>query len=700
MQIVAPAGSFSGLVASIKGGADAVYLGLPMFGARAKAENFSPETLVSAVEYAHLFGVKVFVTLNTLIKDGEMESALNLARYAYDAGADAAIVQDVRFIRRLRNILPDFALHASTQMGIHNAEGARQLLDFGITRGVLARETLPNDIVEIKNTGLEIEYFVQGALCICFSGNCYFSSLASSYSGNRGKCMQLCRKPYSFEGKNGYFLSAKDLCLYDKLEYLKSLGVDAIKIEGRMRSDEYAFRSTAVYKGEKQFDDPINALKSVFNRGDYCSSYIESNAPHNVVYAKSQGNIGVPVGNISSVNGNNITIPKFIPHARDGFKIMRVGREVCGAAEINGSIIADGKCLIGDEVRRTFDGAVTNELKDCKRLINVDISVDAKQDMPLVAWSRVNGLEFKTTGGFVLQPAKSSGLSRDEIVRSFQKVADYPFSPKVKVNVCGEVFAPKSAINDFRRSVYADIKQAILNNYQIKRSASEKFNLEYIRFTGSGVILMVDNLDKLDDDILRSVDYIALSPNDYKSFSVYDVGKPILLNMPITMRDGDRDVLVEAIKNPNVFGVISNNYYTLKLTDKPVLLGTGHNLIGKFDYPHITSFEADELGDGFVYMFGYAPVMTLCHCPHRKCINCSGRSELSDEQGRRFTLRRIKISHCYNQLLNCVPIVLENKGYKNMFFDCTECDKNEIKRILNFEYTGKFTRGNFNKGLK
>ncbi|MDE7464706.1 MAG: U32 family peptidase, partial [Clostridiales bacterium] len=225
-----------------------MYLGLPMFGARAKAENFALETLKDEIDFAHVFGTKVFITLNTLIKDDEMAKALEMARIAFDSGADAAIVQDIRYIERLKSELPEFPLHASTQMGVHNADGAKMLIDMGIRRAVLSRETLPEDIPAIKRTGIEIEFFVQGALCVSFSGNCYFSSLASSYSGNRGKCIQLCRKPYTKGGERGYFLSAKDICLYDKLDSLKELGVDAIKIEGRMRSDEYVAQTVRVYK--------------------------------------------------------------------------------------------------------------------------------------------------------------------------------------------------------------------------------------------------------------------------------------------------------------------------------------------------------------------------------------------------------------------------------------------------------------------
>ncbi len=700
MQIVAPAGSYDGLVASIKAGADAVYLGLPLFGARAKAVNFDEANLLSAVEYAHLFGVKVFVTLNTLIKDREMDRAVELAKFAYSSGVDAAIVQDLRFIKKVKHALPDFALHASTQMGIHNEEGARVLKDLGISRGVLARETLSRDIGRIKKTGLEIEYFVQGALCICFSGNCYFSSLASSYSGNRGKCMQLCRKPYIFSGNKGYHLSAKDLCLYDKLDLLEELGVDAIKIEGRMRSKEYAYRAVSVYKGKTKYTDPVEALKTAFNRGDFCDGYLCEDAPHRVIYSKSQGNIGVSIGKLTAVRGNVVECAGFIPHEHDGFKIMRDGFEICGAAEIGGKIIASGACRIGDELRRTFDGNITEELDDAKRLIDVDVTVSIEPDKALSAKIVCNGRERNVTGEFIAQPARNCGITDIDISSAFLKVSEYPFSPSIKADITGDAFVPKSALNEFRRQVYQAVKTDILDNYVIKRSDLPYHGLDYNKFDGKGKILMVDAADDLDKSVLSKIDYLALSPNDYTDFSIPDIDKPILLNMPVTMRDGDREILTRAINRPEIYGVISNNLYTLKLTDKPILLGTGHNIIGESEYPHITSFEADELGNGFVYAFGYAPVMTLCHCPYAKCKNCSGRTELKDEHGRSFTLRRIKAKHCYWQLLNFVPTYIDKPGTGNLLFDCTACKHADIGKIIDFDYSGKYTRGNLNKGLK
>ncbi|MDE6200923.1 MAG: U32 family peptidase [Clostridiales bacterium] len=699
MQIVAPAGSKSGLIASINGGANAVYLGLPNFGARAKAVNFDENAFADAVELAHLYGVKVFVTLNTLIKDGEMSRAVDCAKFAYSAGADAAIVQDIRFIKQLKHALPDFALHASTQMGIHNADGAKVLRDLGIARAVLARETLPQDIKEIKQTGIEIEYFVQGALCVCFSGNCYFSSLASSYSGNRGKCMQLCRKPYYFHDKRGYFLSAKDLCLYDKLDYLRDLGVDAIKIEGRMRSDEYAYTAVSVYKN--MLDDAKNALKSVFNRGDYCEGYLNADAPFNVIYSKIQGNMGISVGKISSVNGNSIAVKGFIPQKNDGFKVVRNGAEICGAAERGGKILSDGNARPGDELRRTFSGALSEKVKTVKR--DIDISVDIVLKSGEASLARVtlpNSSVITVKSDFAAERAKTRGITTDDVIRVFKKTSDYPFNPNISVDIDSEIFVPIAALNEFRRNVYKAAKQAILDGYIIKRCNLPYTDFKYNRFDGSGTMLMVENQAQLTDEILKKVDYVALNPADYAHFTVPKINKPILLNLPVTMRGADRDIILAAINNPEIYGVISNNIYSLGLTDKPILLGVGHNIIGECQYPHVTSFEADCIGNGFAYVYGNAPIMTLCHCPYGKCVNCNGKDELKDESGRVFSLRRYKVSHCYWQLLNCVPNYQNKLNTKNMFFDCTTSDCNEILAALNFSYSGELTRGNMNKGLK
>ncbi|MCX4312268.1 MAG: U32 family peptidase [Clostridia bacterium] len=705
MQIVAPAGSLSGLRASINGGADAVYLGMPQFGARAKAQNFDDTALKQAVGFAHLFGVKVFVTLNTLIKDSELDAALSAARLAYETGADAAIVQDIRFIKLLKREIPDFVLHASTQMGIHNRDGAAKLLDLGIRRAVLSRETLPEDIRAVKSTGIEIEYFVQGALCIAFSGNCYFSSLASSYSGNRGKCMQLCRKPYTFRGNKGYHLSAKDICLYDKLSELENLGVDAIKIEGRMRSDEYAYTATSVYRSDMPIADAVSRLKSVFNRGDYCSAYLDADAPFRVVYDKMQSNIGIPIGKIDKVRGNKIHVAGYAANPLDGFKVLRGGREICGGSVRGGEITVDGNCKQGDELRRTFDGALTEKVKSARRAIPVSVRVDLKAGEPPQATLYANGLFVTVCGEEAALPARTRAITADDIARVFGRVSEYPFEPAVDSRICGEIFMPVSALNELRRTAYRALSDKLLRAYPIKRSTDTYKGLIYNKFAGSGKILMVESGEDLTEKTVAAVDYVALNPRNYGDFTVPRINKPILLNLPVTMRGKDRDVILSAIARDGIYGVISNNMYTLNITDKPVLLGIGHNIIGHCDLPHIRSYEADSLPqntDGvFIYAFGYAPLMTLCHCPYGKCVNCSGRDMLTDEAGRKFALRKYSAAHCYWQLLNCVPHSLQKKAGANIFLDCTELNAAQTEQVVLLgEYDGQYTVGNVNKGLK
>lgn len=703
MQIVAPAGSRTALRAAVNNGADAVYLGLPMFGARAKAENFTLETLKDEIDFAHVFGTKVFITLNTLIKDEEMNKALDMAKFAYDCGADAAIVQDIRYIKKLKQQLPDFPLHGSTQMGVHNAFGAKVLVDMGIRRAVLSRETLPEDIAKIKQAGIEIEFFVQGALCVCFSGNCYFSSLASSYSGNRGKCMQLCRKMYTRSGERGYFLSAKDICLYDKLKVLEELGVDAIKIEGRMRSDEYVAQAVRVYKSNLTEVEAKDSLKSVFNRGDYCSAYIDKNAQFNVIYSKSQGNIGKFVGKIDKVSANKVFVNGFSAHKNDGFKIMRNGVEIGGAHVVNGNISADCAVKPGDELRRTFDGALSKELLSHERKIDVDIKVTLKPDEAPIVKMSAGGAGGTCFGKFVPQKAQSRALTKEDVVKAFNKVADMPFAVKVDADIIGEPFMPISELNELRRMVYGFLYGVFaLHNYP-SRKEQAPYNLDYNKFNGHGVILMVDDADVLTTEILNKIDYIALSPQDYGNFSVPNIGKPILLNAPITARGRDIDIIKSAIEKSGVYGVISNNIYTLGITDKPILLGVGHNIVGECELPHITSYEADTVTNGFTYVYGYAPVMTFCHCPHKRCIDCDGNDMLCDENNRKFILRRYKLEHCYWHMLNCVPHDLRRDGqkYTDKVYDCRGMSGHDIERVLRGDIIDKaYTRGNMNKGLK
>ena len=274
-ELLAPAGDFECLVAAVKGGADAVYVGGKSFGARAFAKNFEIDELARAVVYCHIHGVRLYVTLNTLLTDGELEGAVEFATELYRIGVDALIVCDLGLVRLLRLRLPDMELHASTQMSVHNSLGADEAYRMGCTRVVLAREVSGADIKRITDKCLpEIEVFLHGALCVCHSGQCLFSSLVGGRSGNRGECAQPCRLPY---GK-GYPLSLCDLSLASHIPELIESGVASLKIEGRMKSPDYVYTVTSIYRrlldGHRAATDSENiALARAFSRGGFTDGY-------------------------------------------------------------------------------------------------------------------------------------------------------------------------------------------------------------------------------------------------------------------------------------------------------------------------------------------------------------------------------------------------------------------------------------------
>ena len=374
LEILAPAGNMQSFYSAINNGADAIYLGLKDFNARGNVENFSLEDLQKVVDYAHLFDVKIYLTLNILVKTSEMADVLKTVEKTYEIGVDAFILQDLGLATLIKKFFPEAVLHASTQMGIHNLEGAKFIEKFGFKRVVLSRETPISEIKRIRSgTNLEIEYFVQGALCVSFSGNCYLCSLLTNNSGNRGKCQQFCRLPYNLElnnqQKKGYFLSAKDFCMIDKLKELAEAGVISFKIEGRARRPAYVAQSVKTYKKaiENHFsftEGDVFDLKKVFNRGDYCQGYFND---EKIIYPNIQGHKGIKIGKVDGVKRgkrfNEILIKSSNKIAKgDGLKFILNNKEICSIGvfdvwEENGRYIitTTTDVIIGSEVYLTLD---------------------------------------------------------------------------------------------------------------------------------------------------------------------------------------------------------------------------------------------------------------------------------------------------------------------------------------------------------
>ena len=318
LELLAPAGDMEAFDVAVASGADAVYLGLDNFNARMKAQNFDCDNIAQVVSRAHFYGVKVYVTINTILQNCEFKELIELVKASIDAKVDAFLVQDLGVCKVLKETFDGICLHASTQLGVHNLYGAKVAEKAGFSRVVLSREAKLADIIEIKNnTNLEIEYFVQGALCIAFSGNCYLSSKEQGASGNRGLCKQMCRLPYRAEvqGKScdGYLLSARDLCLYSSIKQLADAGVCSFKIEGRLRRNGYVACAVQAYrkaldeveKGNSPTLDSIteNELKIAFSRGEFLKrAYLDEGTPK-VVEKRFNNHIGIKIGTVKSVKG-------------------------------------------------------------------------------------------------------------------------------------------------------------------------------------------------------------------------------------------------------------------------------------------------------------------------------------------------------------------------------------------------------------
>ena len=325
-ELLSPAGGIQQLEAAVQNGADAVYMGGPFFNARIKAENFTDDDMLRAIDYAHERNVKIYVTLNTLIRDDELYRAFSYVDFLYSAGADALIVQDIGLSRLVRRYFPDFPLHLSTQGTLYNRQGVETAKELGFSRVVPARELSLEEIREVSDechsgkTSCEVEVFVHGALCMCYSGQCQMSRMlggANGRSGNRGLCAQPCRLPYENDrGEKGYFLSPKDICYIGSIGELCEAGVDSFKIEGRLKSPQYVAVVTSIYRKYMDMyaqtgradvsDEDMNKLLQIFNRGGFTQKYLRGNPKENILSGESPKNRGVFIGTVTAGQENEM----------------------------------------------------------------------------------------------------------------------------------------------------------------------------------------------------------------------------------------------------------------------------------------------------------------------------------------------------------------------------------------------------------
>lgn len=709
-ELLAPAGDVCSLKVAIDCGADAVYLGLEDFNARKKAENFTAENLASSVRLAHFYGVKVYVTLNTLVKDGEFGRLLALVRTAIEAKVDAFIVQDMGVALALRRAFPDIVLHASTQLGVHNAYGAVQAEKFGFKRVVLSRETKLCDIREIREkTNLEIEYFVQGALCVAFSGNCYLSAKECGASGNRGECKQLCRLPYvaELDGKKfeGYLLSAKDLCLANSLFDLISAGVTSIKIEGRLRRSEYvgtavrAYREilTGIKRGEAGVLSQTDGrdLRVAFARGEeYLErAYLDEGTPF-VIEKRYNNHTGVRVG----------TVKKAKPFKSDLYEVtVRSDCELAsgdglkfysgdgGAREIASAGLGDVKKTGRDEYTfvtkaKVCAGAQVNLISSRKlaeriagesRRAEVDIRVTAVAGERLKIVASSGGISVEVEGK-ICERAINAPTDGDTLIAQAGKTGDSGFVARHITATAKDAFVAKSEINALRRRALELLKDKIIKSRENDVTVLEdeikilcegaedkrKQNCTHLKFIAQS------DIDNGGICITDTRTLAVLRPSEYTAKNVKAMidalgarEDRVALQLPVIANGKDLAKLDRLLSECGAIKtLVSENIYGLEYANRGyrVIAGAGHNAMNRYAVEAYGALGASEVLPSCESREGgnknEIPLMTFAHCPYKTlygcdCAQCAYKEGLIlSREKRRYRVARTKLHNCYFSL--------------------------------------------------
>ena len=486
-ELLAPVGNFDCLKAAIAAGSDAVYLGGYTFGARNFAGNFSNEELVEAINLCHLYGIKVYITVNTLIYDNEVEMFLNYIEFLHKNNVDAVIMQDLGMIDLVRKTYPNLDIHASTQLHIHNIEGVKFAKEMGLKRVVVARETSIDVIKEIKKeVDMEIETFVHGALCVSYSGQCLISSLIGGRSGNRGTCAQICRKKFTLldenkkELKSSYLLSMKDLMTLENVGKLIECGIDSFKIEGRMKRPEYVYLMVKMYRKaidsyfEKGYVDinknDIYEIMKLFNR-EFTKGYLLNENYLNISNDYRPNHMGINIGKILECKNNKVKI-KLSDSLKNGDGIRILSKDDIGLTISfmykNGKLVTEankgdiielslkGQCKVNDEVRKTTDFLqlknINNEISNIKRKIQINIRVKAllNSSVKLFASDSIN--EIKIDSDILVSEAISYPVTKEKIKKQLSKLGDSIYEVNnIDVECDDNIFINLKEINELRR---------------------------------------------------------------------------------------------------------------------------------------------------------------------------------------------------------------------------------------------------------
>lgn len=728
-EILAPAGGCEELKSAISHGADAVYFGVSSFNARMMADNFTIENLSEWVDYCHFFGVKAYLTLNTVIKNSEIQHLIEVVKVATLSNIDAFIVCDLATIEICRNVAPSIPLHFSTQFGVHNKEGALTAKKLGAKRIILSRETPLAEIKRIKELDIEVEVFVHGALCVGFSGNCYLSSSIDGNSGNRGRCKQPCRKKYysTLSGNEGYFLSTNDLCLASRVNELASVGVDSFKIEGRLKSPEYVGSAIKLYKtaikGE-DFSDEIDDVKASFARTFTTKGYL-TGENDGIINTDLQNSAGLKVGRVTKVNSlknglNRVFFTTFRTlSAGDGVKFIRKGVEVGGATLSTSSndnfceVYLKADVKVGDNVSLTKPKSLKYE-PTLEVAINLYERSDGKYEL------MVKGNNLTNTVIFNLPTEERTDKPQIEGIKNVLKKGSTPLAvTDVEVSLCTDRFVPFSLLNTKRKSCLDDIKKLLLLPYSKLLPNEYKFDNYPVGDSSKKIAVILSDGECLGDVLNCGADVIY-APYDYNDTSRFfskleSLDAKVYLALPTVSFKKDIEVLCKTIEKYNtcVSGLYGNNVFLDEIANKynlQIFKGYGANITNNLSRrtysandkvtlsPELSALELSDCDNNcYVYKLGYLPLMTLVHCPAKangyNCSNCpfdEGKVVNYINNYDKLTIKRIKVSRCYFEVYSDKPIMDCRQPQKHdLLLDLRQFSSAEIRNIIKNPYEYK-----------
>lgn len=726
-ELLAPAGSYKGLQAVVKAGADAVYIGGRMFGARAYAKNPEKDEMLEAIDYAHLHGKKIYLTVNTLLKNQELFGELYdfLAPY-YAQGLDAVIVQDFGVLSFIKKEFPGLPIHASTQMAVTGPHGAGLIQEAGASRIVTARELSLKEIRDIyERTGAEIESFVHGALCYCYSGMCLFSSMLGGRSGNRGRCAQPCRLPYTayqqgkqINGKNqSYLLSPKDMCTIEILPELLQAGVYSLKIEGRMKRPEYAAGVTAIYR--KYLD--------LFER--HPESYqIEAEDMQELL-------------DLYQRDGFN----KGYYQVHNGKEMMAVRNQ----KEQNKKQNIQGKRneILFERLKKQY--------LDAKLQEKITGTLVLCTDAPAVL-----DLDFQNTHvqvmGDMVEPAQRQPLTQDRVKKQMEKTGQTPFDFEHLEVITDEAgFLPMQSLNELRRAGLEKLEASYLSQYRRKlpeKDTESWTEREETLDSEQKWYVSVEQKEQWEAALSQEeVDgiYCSISMYSVKNFReevlqdiqvTHQAGKEYYLTLPYVLREGRLDNRIQAIRE---VGKSADGFVIRNLEELGYLknLGLERKAVGDYSLYSFNDLSQNFLEDmgllrttvplelngkeirrkecsrSEMIVYGYYPMMISAQCVKKTCGTCdhqSGTVQLKDRYGNYFMTKSF-CDFCYTVIYNSVPTSLweeteqiKSAGVQALRMNFTWENRKECKRLLELFVQKKknafkmqdATKGHFKRGVE